>query len=283
MRYIHCLRQEKRNSGTFTCMHVRICVCARVCLLLVCMYVCVLEHHDAHVGVRGQLLSQFFTSVMWALRLELRSSGLVASGWALHQPRDSFFRQFFMWCRLASSSLHGRHCLWTPYPRASTSQVLGLHTCIIMPSIGIIFLKDIFLVLTHHNCPEDWGTGWYYNVICYECAHLSSRTSFMSSCEQYSKILSINMKYFIFSHSYPNILHNIKSCSFYPEISLHALCVSFLHFSLPFLYESLPLHCILDLRANLQLSHPKENDALQSYPRFCSVSSSCAVLHCTTA
>lgn len=119
----------------------------------------------------------------------------------------------------------------------------SLSSCLDLPRAGITHLyydgqqrhhisEGYFLVLTQHNCPDIWGTGWYYNAVCYEYAHLSSQTSFMSSCEQYSKILSTNIKYFISSHSYPNILHNIRSCSFYPETSLHSLCVSFLHFPL---------------------------------------------------
>lgn len=52
MRYIHCLRQEKRSRGTFTCVYVYVCAHMCVYYLFVCAYAHVLEHHDARGSQR---------------------------------------------------------------------------------------------------------------------------------------------------------------------------------------------------------------------------------------
>lgn len=118
-------------------------------------------------------------------------------------------------------------------------------SCLDLPSAGITHLyydaqhrhhisEGYFLVLTHHNVQRS-GVQDDITMPCVmsvQICHLRHPSCLHVSNIQKSFLLTWNI-FFSATHSYPNKLHNIRSCSFYPVTSLHALCVSFLHFPLP--------------------------------------------------
>lgn len=154
MRYIHCLRQEKRSRGTFTCVHVYVCVCtcAFITYLFVCMCVCLSTMTHMWESEDNFRVSSLLPSCgFWGLSSGHRPGGIRLSHFT--SPEIVFSDNFL--CDAG----------WPQAHYMVELSMNSLSSCLDLPSARITHLyydgqqrhhisEGYFLVLTQHNCPD---------------------------------------------------------------------------------------------------------------------------------